>query len=490
VIVAARLIGFVTAHQNLRAVVVGRMTIDDALRIDRAATAFSAVGCHPHAAVFREQRKVRSGAERFSAKVECEPGSQHIIAIFQQVPDELEEAGIAGEELHFVEGNDLEAAACHGFLSAQNRPDFIGVRGQDLLCGILITTTTFDTAQAAACVGPRLEDSNLLVAVTTQSVDLREKMPGLARSHISNKQSEDPAARQVVISTVTIATMSTSQGLLESGRTLGVIGAGVMGRTLIKGLLDAGLVSRRQIWVTAKTQASCEEAAESLGITGVKDYRESAETAGIILVCVKPAQIGTVSAVLKQASLRPDTVLISILAGVSTERLESLLPGDHVWVRAIPNTPCVVGQGMTAICGGSGVTPEHLTLAERIFSSVGRCAVVEEHYCNAITALSGSGPAYMYLVMEALADAGVRVGLRRDLALELVAQTMLGSARMVLDTGRHPASLRDDVTTPAGCTIGGLLMLEDGKIRSVLARAVEEATRIVEQLGKAAKAVT
>ena len=113
---------------------------------------------------------------------------------------------------------------------------------------------------------------------------------------------------------------------------------------------------------------------------------------------------------------------------------------------------------------------------------------VEEHYFNAITALSGSGPAYMYLVIEALADAGVRVGLRRDLALQLAAQTMLGSARMVLETGRHPASLRDDVTTPAGTTIGALLMLEDGKIRSVLARAVEEATKIAEERGRAVMA--
>jgi pyrroline-5-carboxylate reductase len=282
--------------------------------------------------------------------------------------------------------------------------------------------------------------------------------------------------------------MDEAMPLLESGRTLGVIGAGVMGQTLIKGLLHTGLVSRRQIWATAKTQASCDEVAEALEIGTVRDYRQAAGTAGIILVCVKPAQIGAVAAVLKESELRPDALLISILAGVSTERLEGLLGLPNVWVRAMPNTPCVVGQGMTAVCGGRGATEEHLALAERIFISVGRCAVVEEHYCNAITALSGSGPAYMYLMMEALADAGVRVGLRRDLALELVAQTMLGSARMVLDTGRHPASLRDDVTTPAGCTIGGLLMLEDGKIRSVLARAVEEATRIVEQLGRAAQA--
>jgi len=276
--------------------------------------------------------------------------------------------------------------------------------------------------------------------------------------------------------------------LLASGRTLGVIGAGVMGQTLMKGLLDAGLVSRRHLWATAKTQASCDEVAASLNIETMRDYREAAAEAGIVLVCVKPGQIAAVAGVLREAHLRPDTLLISILAGVSTERLEALLGLPNVWVRAMPNTPCVVRQGMTVVCGGRGATPAHLDLAQRIFSSVGRCTVVEEQYCNAITALSGSGPAYMYLVMEALADAGVRVGLPRDLALELVAQTMLGSARMVQDTARHPASLRDDVTTPAGCTIGGLLMLEDGKIRSVLARAVEEATRIVEHLGRAAKA--
>ena len=276
-----------------------------------------------------------------------------------------------------------------------------------------------------------------------------------------------------------------NQAVLAPGRTLGVIGAGVMGTTLIKGLLDAGLVARRQIWATARTEATCVEVSEQLAITAQRDYSELAETAGIILVCCKPAQIAAVCGVLKEAGVRPDTLLISVLAGVSSERLESLLPG--IWVRSMPNTPCVAREGMTVVCAGHNATPEHLDIAQRIFSSVGRCQVVEEHYCNAITALSGSGPAYMYLVMEALADAGVRVGLRRDLALTLVAQTMLGSARMVLETGRHPASLRDDVTTPAGCTIGGLLMLEDGKIRSVLARAVEEATRIVEQLGKPAK---
>lgn len=281
--------------------------------------------------------------------------------------------------------------------------------------------------------------------------------------------------------------MTESGTLLQSGRTLGVIGAGVMGQTLLKGMLDAGLVSKRQTWAAVRSQSSCEEVSKALGVTVVQDYGPLARDAGVLLLCVKPSQAEAVAAVLREAPIRPDTLLISILAGVTTERLEGLLKLPNVWVRAMPNTPCVVRQGMTVVCGGRGATPEQLALAQQIFTSVGRCEVVEEQYCNAVTALSGSGPAYMYLVMEALADAGVMVGLRRDLALQLVAQTMLGSARMVLETKRHPASLRDDVTTPAGCTIGGLLMLEDGKIRSVLARAVEESTRIVAQLGKNAK---
>jgi len=275
-----------------------------------------------------------------------------------------------------------------------------------------------------------------------------------------------------------------SDELLSPGRTLGVIGAGVMGTALLKGMLDHGLLSRRQAWGTAKTEATCEEVAQKLGITTARDYNELIADSGILLIAVKPGQAAKVAEKLKASGLRKDTLIISVLAGVSTDRLESFLSTENAVIRAMPNTPSLVGHGVTVYCAGRWAKQEHLEATRMIFSSVGKALEVEEHYFNAITALSGSGPAYMYLVMESLADAGVRVGLPRDLAMELVAQTMLGSARMVQETGRHPAALRDDVTTPAGCTIGGLLMLEDGKIRSVLARAVEEATRIVEQLSK------
>jgi pyrroline-5-carboxylate reductase len=167
---------------------------------------------------------------------------------------------------------------------------------------------------------------------------------------------------------------------------------------------------------------------------------------------------------------------------VALATLEKALPGVAV-VRAMPNTPCVVREGITAICGGARAGLEHVKRTRMIFESVGRCVELQETHFDAVTGLSGSGPAYLYLVIEALADGGVRVGLPRDIALELVVQVARGAAEMVRQTGRHPAHLRDDVTTPAGCTIGGLLILEDGKIRSVLARAVEEATRIARGLG-------
>lgn len=271
--------------------------------------------------------------------------------------------------------------------------------------------------------------------------------------------------------------------LVKAGETLGVIGAGVMGRTLLRGLLDSGAITRDQAWAAAKSQESCQQAAEELGIPVVQNVREHIANTGLLLVCVKPKQAAQVIAELRAGGLRPDTLLISIMAGVSTAQLEAALGTQNPWVRAMPNTPAVVREGMTVICPGRYATREHLARAQRVFTAVGRCQPTEEHYFNAITALSGSGPAYQYLIMESFADAAVRVGLPRELALELVAQTAVGAGKMVQQTGRHPASLRDDVTTPAGCTIGGLLMLEDGKIRSVLARAVEEATQIAAQLG-------
>jgi pyrroline-5-carboxylate reductase len=274
-----------------------------------------------------------------------------------------------------------------------------------------------------------------------------------------------------------------SAPLIADGMTLGIIGAGVMGQTLIKGLLGSGLIARERLWAGDKNAATCESASPALGIHVALDFSRRVPTADLILICVKPHDAAPVMTALLKAGLRPETLLISILAGVSTERLEALLGAPNPVVRAMPNTPCIVGEGMTVVCGGKNARSHDLARARRIFEAVGKCLPVDETHFNAITALSASGPAYQYLIMEAFADAGVRVGLPRQLALTLVAQTVLGAAKMVQSTGRHPAALRDDVTTPAGCTIGGLLILEDGRVRSVLARAVEEATKIAGHLG-------
>src|ERR1039457_3981045 len=271
-----------------------------------------------------------------------------------------------------------------------------------------------------------------------------------------------------------------SEQLIADGKTLGVIGAGVMGQTLLRGLLGGGLVSSDRLWAGEKHAAACEIAGQALGIPVKTDYHPSVPTADLILVCVKPLDAAAVMTSLVRAGLRPETLIIWILAGVSTEKLESLLGTQNPVVRAMPNTPCVVGEG-----GGKNARSRDLARAQQIFQAVGKCLALDESHFNAVTALSASGPAYQYLSMEALADAGVRVGLPRQLALTLVAQTALGAAKMVLTSGRHPAALRDDVTTPAGCTIAGLLMLEDGKVRSVLARAVEEATKVSAHLGAA-----
>jgi pyrroline-5-carboxylate reductase len=273
--------------------------------------------------------------------------------------------------------------------------------------------------------------------------------------------------------------------VVADGLTLGVIGAGVMGQTLVRGLLGSGLIDPKRIWAGDKTAAACEKAAAELGTPAETDFKKRVPTADLILVCVKPADAAVVLATLRDAGLRREALLISILAGVATERLESLLGTENPVVRAMPNTPAIVGEGMTVVCRGRYASKTDLERASRIFEAVGKCLPLEEVHFNAVTALSGSGPGYQFLIMEALADAGVRVGLPRHLALTLVAQTALGAARMVLTTGRHPAALRDDVTTPAGCTIAGLLMLEDGKIRSVLARAIEEAAKVSAHLGAA-----
>ncbi|HYZ15642.1 MAG TPA: pyrroline-5-carboxylate reductase [Candidatus Acidoferrum sp.] len=268
-----------------------------------------------------------------------------------------------------------------------------------------------------------------------------------------------------------------------SPRTYGVVGAGVMGGALLRGLLDHG-VAPEDCWATAASEETCAQVGQTFGVACTTAIPEALARTAIVLLCVKPYQVEAAAGALRDAGIAAPTIVVSIAAGVTTARLHELLGADVPVVRAMTNTPALVGEAMTVLARGVRADDAAVAAAHTVFDHVGRTIELRESMLDAVTALSGSGPAYMYLILEALADAGVRVGLQRDVALTLATQTMLGAARMVQATQHHPAALRDDVTTPAGCTIGALLVLEDGKLRSTLARAVEEATRIVGDLGR------
>jgi pyrroline-5-carboxylate reductase len=258
-----------------------------------------------------------------------------------------------------------------------------------------------------------------------------------------------------------------------------------MGQALIQGLLSSQTLKASQIWGSASTTESCKSAEKKLGIKVTRDTHELLQKTDILLLCIKPKQTPSlISSLSKSGKLNPKTLIISVAAGVTIAQIEKELGGNqNPVIRAMPNTPCVVKQGVSVICGGTHVTEKHLKTARSIFESVGVCLDLDESLFDAATGLSGSGPAFAFLIMESLVDGGVRVGLPRSTALKLVTQTVLGSALMVRDSGKHLSALREDVTTPAGCTIGALLIMEDGKIRSVLARAVEEAAQIAKTLG-------
>lgn len=258
---------------------------------------------------------------------------------------------------------------------------------------------------------------------------------------------------------------------------LAVLGAGKMGVTLLSALSASGVVDPKNIVATARTEARLASVRERYGIQTTRDNREAVDGADVILLCVKPQTAGKVIDEIRER-LQPNQVLLSIIAGLTTKQMEEHLGDRQVpVVRAMPNTPSRIGHGMTAICGGKLATPEHLELGRAIFSEIGRALVLDEKYFDAVTGLSASGPAFLYIVIEALAEGGVKMGLPRQLATELASQTCLGAGHMVLETGDHPALLKDEVTTPAGCTMDGILALEAGGLRVTLINAVVQAGR-------------
>lgn len=270
--------------------------------------------------------------------------------------------------------------------------------------------------------------------------------------------------------------------MISKSKKIAVIGAGTMGKAIIKGLIKSGEFN--DIKAVEKNQKSLEKAKKELEIPIVllEESKEVINSADILMLAIKPQDIGNCIDYIK-LSLNKTTLIISIAAGISTQFIEEHTGSKNPVIRAMPNTPCLISEGMTAVSKGSYATNEHIQIAHNILSKLGKCIEVEEKHMNAVTGLSGSGPAFIYLIIEALADGGVMEGLPRKVAIELAAQTLNGASKMVLETGKHPAELKDEVSTPAGCTIGAILSLEDGKIRSVLARAVQEAARISSKLG-------
>ena len=267
-----------------------------------------------------------------------------------------------------------------------------------------------------------------------------------------------------------------------SDKKLAVLGAGKLGRILLRAYLKEGLFVAKRVAATVKHGEKAAALAKELGVAVTNDNRKAVKGADIILLGVKPQ---AVAEVLKEIApeIGGKTLLVSVAASVPTSYLEQQLAevsggkGNKVAVvRAMPNTPAAVGCGMTGICRGARAGPADLEIARTMFEAVGRTVVVDEKNMDAVTGLSASGPAFAYIILESLAEAGVKVGLPRDVATLLAAQTMKGSASVVLETGDHPALLKDAVTTPAGCTIDGILELEEGKLRVTLIKAVVKAT--------------
>jgi len=262
---------------------------------------------------------------------------------------------------------------------------------------------------------------------------------------------------------------------------LAVLGAGKLGETLIKGLLEARVLEVSNITVTAGHQERLDKVRERFGVTGTLSNKMAVESADIIILSVKPQTVALVLSEIGDA-LKPSQLLISVAASVSAAFIEKHITEQVPVIRAMPNTPCLLNKGMTGISPGKNASRAHLDLAKFIFDSVGRTVIADEKHMDAITGLSASGPAFIYIIIESLAEAGVKVGLPRDIATELAAQTVVGAGSMVLETGEHPAKLKDTVTTPAGCTIDGILELEEGGLRVTLIKAVVKATHRAKEL--------
>ena len=271
--------------------------------------------------------------------------------------------------------------------------------------------------------------------------------------------------------------MSNSGGM----HTLGLIGGGRMAEALISGVLTARLFEPEQICVADPDVTRQDHLKRHYRVRVGLVNDEVVRASDIVMLAVKPQVLADVLRGVGTGI--GHRLVVSVAAGVPIGRLQEFLGSQTSIIRAMPNTPAMVGAGMTALAVGPGVGPEAVARVQQIFNAVGKVVVLEERLMDAVTGLSGSGPAYIFLAIEAMADGGVKMGLPRETASMLAAQTVLGAARMVLESGQHPARLKDQVASPGGTTIAGLHRLEQGGLRAVLMDAVEAATRRSQELG-------
>lgn len=270
-----------------------------------------------------------------------------------------------------------------------------------------------------------------------------------------------------------------------TGKRIGFVGAGAMGEALIKGLVEASVVPGDAVWASDVRADRLKDLAGRFGIHTSADNAEVARAADVVILAVKPQIMTAVLAGLRPVIDRRKLV-ISVAAGVPTARLREGLGAEMRLIRVMPNTPALVLEGATAIARSANLEADDLPTAQALFGAVGKVVVVDEELMDAVTGLSGSGPAYVAVVIEALADGGVRSGLDRATAMTLATQTVVGAARLLAQTGLHPGALKDMVSSPGGTTIAGITALEEGGLRSTLIKAVERATQRSRELGRGA----
>jgi len=267
------------------------------------------------------------------------------------------------------------------------------------------------------------------------------------------------------------------------GKKVGFLGAGNMAEALMKGLLKTGIVLPESLFATDVRLDRLRQLDKLYGIRVLPDNRALVKQVDVVILAVKPQIIAPVLREVAPA-VTPEKVVISLAAGVPTSMLRAHLPEGVRLIRTMPNTPALVLAGATGIAKADGLQPGDLETAQEVFEAVGKVVVLEEELLDAVTALSGSGPAYIALVIEALADGGVKMGLDRGTAMTLAAQTVLGSAKLLIETGAHPGQLKDMVTSPGGTAIAGIAALEEGGVRRTLINAVERATLRSRELGR------